>query len=145
MQVRRGESLKRFFMVDVGFEPTTQKPHGLSTTPFVNVLGVDTECPLQVYQLSRSLESTHFRFLRRDVAFFDSTRAPDSFRDRRHVPPIYFLPFPNIKRQPHHTKTIQMISNSDNYVPPIYFLTFFPEYKTPTLSYESHPNDLKFG
>ena len=21
----------------------------------------------------------------------------------------------------------------------------FPEYKTPTLSYETHPNDLKFG
>ena len=25
-------------MVDVGFEPTTQKKHGLSTTPFVRVL-----------------------------------------------------------------------------------------------------------
>ena len=43
--------------------------------------------PLQVCQLSRFSESTHFRFLRRDVALFVSTRAPDS----------------------------QMISNSDNY------------------------------
>ena len=25
-------------MVDVGFEPTTQKKHGLSTTPFVKVI-----------------------------------------------------------------------------------------------------------
>ena len=73
----------------------------------------DTECPLQVCQLSRSSESTHFLFLRRDVALFDSTRAPGGFWDRRHVPPIYFLTFPNIKRQPYHTKPIQMISNSD--------------------------------
>ena len=43
------------------------------------VIGGDTECPLQVCQLSRSSESTPFIFLRRDVAFFDSTRAPDSF------------------------------------------------------------------
>ena len=34
-----GESLKKFIiMVDVGFEPTTQKTHGLSTTPFVKVV-----------------------------------------------------------------------------------------------------------
>ena len=39
----------------------------------------DTECPLQVCQLSGSSESTHFLFLRRDVALFDSTRAPDGF------------------------------------------------------------------
>ena len=26
-----------FIMVDVGFEPTTKKTHGLSTTPFVEV------------------------------------------------------------------------------------------------------------
>ena len=26
-------------MVDVGFEPTTKKTHGLSTTPFVKVVG----------------------------------------------------------------------------------------------------------
>ena len=32
-----GESLKKFIMVDVGFEPTTQKTHGLSTTPVVKV------------------------------------------------------------------------------------------------------------
>ena len=56
-------------MVDVGFEPTTQKTHGLSTTPFVKLIsGVKlkvggTECPLQVCQLSRSSESTHFRSL----------------------------------------------------------------------------------
>ena len=43
------------------------------------VIGGDTEGPLQVCQLSRSSESTHFLFLRRDVALFDSTRAPDSF------------------------------------------------------------------
>ena len=41
--------------------------------------GGHTECPLQVYQLSRSSERTHFIFLRRDVALFDSTGAPDSF------------------------------------------------------------------
>ena len=34
----RGESLKKFIMVDVGLETTTQKTHGLSTTPFVKVL-----------------------------------------------------------------------------------------------------------
>ena len=28
-----------------------------------------------------------------------------------HVPPIYFLTLPNIKRQPYYTKPIQMISN----------------------------------
>ena len=33
-----GESLKKFIMVGVGFEPKTQKNHGLSTTPFVKVL-----------------------------------------------------------------------------------------------------------
>ena len=44
---------------------------------YVRVLGGDTDCPLQVCQLSRSSESTHFRSLRRDVALFDSTRAPD--------------------------------------------------------------------
>ena len=37
------------------------------------------KCPLQVYQLSRSSESTHFLFLCRDVALFDSTRVPNSF------------------------------------------------------------------
>ena len=45
----------------------------------VRVLGGDTECPLQVCQLSRSSESTHFLSLRRDVAVFDSTMAPDGF------------------------------------------------------------------
>ena len=44
-----------------------------------SVLCVDTECPLQICQLSRSSESTHFLSLRRDVALFDSTRAPDGF------------------------------------------------------------------
>ena len=71
------------------------------------VIGGYTECPLQVCQLSRSSESTHFLCLRRYVALFDSTRAPDGFRDRRHVPSIYFLTFPNIKRQPYRTKPIQ--------------------------------------
>ena len=70
--------------------------------------GLPTEQVLGEYSLS---------FLRRDVALFVSTRARDSFRDRRHVPPIYFLTFPNIKRQPYHTKPIQMISNSDTYRP----------------------------
>ena len=37
-QVRHGENLKKFIMVDVGVEPTTQKTYGLSTTPFVEVL-----------------------------------------------------------------------------------------------------------
>ena len=43
----------------------------------VKVLSGDTECPLQVCQLSRSSENTHFLSHRRDVALFDSTRAPD--------------------------------------------------------------------
>ena len=46
---------------------------------FCNVIGGDTDYRLQVCQLSRSSGSTHFLFLRRDVALFDSTRAPDSF------------------------------------------------------------------
>ena len=37
-QVRHGESLKKFIMVDVGLEPTTQKTHVLLTTRFVKVL-----------------------------------------------------------------------------------------------------------
>ena len=51
----------------------------LPSTPHVKLMVGDTECPLQVCQLSRSSESTHFLFLRRDVVLFDSTRAPDSF------------------------------------------------------------------
>ena len=39
--------------------------------------GGDTECPLQVCQLSRFSESTHVFSLRRDVSLFDSTRDPD--------------------------------------------------------------------
>ena len=90
----------------------------LPSTPHTcKVIGGDTECPLQVCQLSRSSESTHFHFLPRDVALFGSTRAPDSFQDRRLVPPIYILTFPNIKSQPYHRKPIQMISRSDNYRP----------------------------
>ena len=46
---------------------------------YVRVLGRDTECSLQACQLSRSSVSTHFLSLRRDVALFDSTRAPDGF------------------------------------------------------------------
>ena len=76
----------------------------------VRVLGGDTECPLQVCQLSRSSESTQFLSLRRDVALVDSTRAPDGFWDQRHVPPIYFLTILNIKRQPYHTKPMKSIS-----------------------------------
>ena len=37
-QVRHGERLQKFIMVDVGFEPTTQKIHDLSTMPFVKEL-----------------------------------------------------------------------------------------------------------
>ena len=83
----------------------------------VRVLGGDTECPLQVCQSSRSSESARFRSLRRDVliALLDSTRAPDGFRDRRHVPPISDL-FPD-----------------------------YPQYKSPTLSYETHPSYLNYG
>ena len=33
----------------------------LPTTPYVKLKVGDTECPLQVCQLSRSSESTHFR------------------------------------------------------------------------------------
>ena len=50
-----------------------------SAAAVVRLLGGDTECPLQVCQLSRSSKSTHFFCLRRDVALFDSTRAPDGF------------------------------------------------------------------
>ena len=38
VQVWHGESLNKFIMVDVGLGPTTQKSHGLSTTPFVKEL-----------------------------------------------------------------------------------------------------------
>ena len=44
-QVRHGESLKEFIMVEVGFEPTTQKTHGLPTTPFVKVIGRGNRVP----------------------------------------------------------------------------------------------------
>ena len=37
-QVRHGESLEKFIMVDVELEPTILKTHGLSTTPFVKIL-----------------------------------------------------------------------------------------------------------
>ena len=49
------------------------------STPHVKFKVGDTECPLQVCHLSRSSESIHFRFLRRDVALFVSTRVRDSF------------------------------------------------------------------
>ena len=35
-----GKVRKSLFMVDVGFEPTTPKNHGLSTTPFL-CLGIN--------------------------------------------------------------------------------------------------------
>ena len=35
-------------------------------------------------------------------------------RSEAHVSPIYFLTTPNIKRQPYHTKPIQIYLNSDN-------------------------------
>ena len=38
LHVRHGENLKKIIMVDVGFEPTTQYTHGLSTTPFLKVI-----------------------------------------------------------------------------------------------------------
>ena len=38
LQVRHGESLKKILLWMEGFEPTTQKKHGLSTTSFVKVL-----------------------------------------------------------------------------------------------------------
>ena len=62
----------------------------------VRVVSSDAECPLQVCQLSRSSESTHFLRLSRDAALFGSTRAPDGFCDPRYVPPTYFLTIPNI-------------------------------------------------
>ena len=34
-QVRHEERLKKYFTVDVGFEPTTQRNHGMSTKTFV--------------------------------------------------------------------------------------------------------------
>ena len=51
----------------------------LADDAICKVNGGDTECPLQLCQLSRSSESTQFLCLRRDVALFDSTRAPDVF------------------------------------------------------------------
>ena len=74
-----GESLRNFTMVDVGLEPTTQENTWSVDDAICKVIGGDTECPLQVCQLSRSSESTHFLCLRRDVALFDFTRARDSF------------------------------------------------------------------
>ena len=51
-QVRRGENLKMFIMVDVGFEATTLKTHGLSTTPFVKVsMGISSFDHLQKVNL----------------------------------------------------------------------------------------------
>ena len=58
-------------------EKSCEKPPAVDA--ICKVIDGDTECPLQVYQLSRSSESTHFLCIRRDVALFDSTRAPDSF------------------------------------------------------------------
>ena len=46
---------------------------------YCRVLGGDRECPLQACQLNRSSESTQLLNLRRDVAIFDSNRAPDDF------------------------------------------------------------------
>ena len=86
----------------------------LPTTPYVRILGGDTECPLQVCQLSRSSESIHFRSLRGGVAIFNSTRlrAPDGFWLLRSEARASDL-FPD-----------------------------YLEYKTPTLSYEIHPNEI---
>ena len=50
----------------------------LSWRACVKLIGGDTECPLQVCQLSRCSEYS-LSFLRRDVALFVSTRARDSF------------------------------------------------------------------
>ena len=73
--------------------------------------------PLAGLPIRQVLGEYSFLFLGRGVALFVFTRAPDSFLDQRHVVPIYFLTFPDVKRQPYHTKPIQMISNSDNYRP----------------------------
>ena len=50
----------------------------MSFCRWCKVISGDTECPLQVCQLSRSSESTHFIFLRRDVAllFIRSHQSP---------------------------------------------------------------------
>ena len=74
----RGKS-EKFIIVDGGDRTHDPKNHGPAVDATCKVIGGDTECPLQVYQLGRSSESTHFLCLRRDVALFDSTRAPDSF------------------------------------------------------------------
>ena len=86
---------------------------GLEHSPIVKLKVEDTECPLQVCQLSRSSESTHFRFLRRDVVLFVSTRALGQL--------------------------LRSEARASDLLPN------FPEYKTPTISYETHPHDLKFG
>ena len=79
------------------------------TTPCVRLWGGDTKCPLQVCQLSRSLESTHFLSLR-SRSFI-----------RFHQSPGWLLRS--------EARASDLIPN-------------FPEYKTPTLSYETHPNYL---
>ena len=57
-------------------------------------VGWDTECPLQVCQLSRSSESTHVFDLKRDVASLDSARAPDDFWERRGRASVLFPDYP---------------------------------------------------
>ena len=85
-------------MVGVRFEPTTQKNM---------VLGTDNAI-CQGYQWGIS----PFNHLQKVI-----TNSLPKRSLTPHVPPIYFLTFPNIKRQLYHTKPIQMILNSDNYGP----------------------------
>ena len=80
---------------------------------YVEIMVEDTECPLQVCQLSRSSESNHFRFLRKDVALFVPPESPGQL--------------------------LRSEARASDLLPN------FPEYKTPTLLYKTHPNDLKFG
>ena len=78
----------------------------------VRLLGGDAECPLQVCQLSRSSESTHFLSLR-SRSFI-----------RFHQSPGWLL---------------RSEARASDLSPD------YPEYKTPTLSYEAHPKYLKYG
>ena len=80
--VEAGEE-RRVLVVAQGAAKKATRPiflYVMPTTPYCKSIGWGHRvCPLQVCHLSRSSESTHFLSLRRDVALFDITRAPDGF------------------------------------------------------------------
>ena len=66
-------------MVDVGIEPTTQKPMVLPSTPLVKLIGGGHRVPPAGLPIEQVFGEYSLSFLRRDVALFVSTRVRDSF------------------------------------------------------------------